>query len=178
MWFPLGPGIKPTPPALADQLFITEPLEKPLSLILKILLKYNWFTMLCCCFMAKSCPTLSNPMDCSPSDFSAHGISQAGILGWVVSFFRGSSRPKVEGGTPHCRQNLYQLSHQGSPIYLSIFLYTYSLFHCGLSRILNIVPCAKTLWLIHPINNLHLRIPNSQYIPPQLPFPLEYCSFF
>ena len=51
--------------------------------------------MLCCCFMAKLCLTLSKPMDCGPSGFSTHGISQAEILEWVVvSFFKGSSRLK------------------------------------------------------------------------------------
>ena len=35
------------------------------------------------------------PMDCSPPDFSVHGISQAGILEWVaISSSRGSSRPR------------------------------------------------------------------------------------
>ena len=33
-----------------------------------------------------------DPMDCSPSGSSGHGISQASILEWVaISFFRGSS---------------------------------------------------------------------------------------
>ena len=35
IWGPLGPGIKHTPPALAEHLFITEPPEKSLSLIFK-----------------------------------------------------------------------------------------------------------------------------------------------
>ena len=34
-------------------------------------------------------------MDCSPSDSSVHGISQARILEWVaISYSRGSSRPR------------------------------------------------------------------------------------
>ena len=28
------------------------------------------------------CPTLSDPMDCSPPDFSIHGIFQARVLEW------------------------------------------------------------------------------------------------
>ena len=40
--------------------------------------------------VTQSCPTLCDPMDCSPSD-SAHGILQARILEWVAIFFsRGS----------------------------------------------------------------------------------------
>ena len=41
--------------------------------------------------MASSC----DPLDCNPSDFSVHGISQARILKWVaISFSRGSSQPR------------------------------------------------------------------------------------
>ena len=39
------------------------------------------------CLVAKSCPTLCNPMDCSPPGSSVHGISQARILEWVAIFF-------------------------------------------------------------------------------------------
>ena len=46
-------------------------------------------------FVAKSCPTLSDPMDCSLPGYSVHGISQARILEWVsISFSRGSSQPR------------------------------------------------------------------------------------
>ena len=31
----------------------------------------------------QSCPTLCNPMDCSPPDSSIHGILQARVLEWV-----------------------------------------------------------------------------------------------
>ena len=43
----------------------------------------------------QSCPTLCDPMDCSPPGSSVHGISQARILEWVViSFSKGSSQPR------------------------------------------------------------------------------------
>ena len=49
----------------------------------------------CCCLVAKSCPTLCNPMNCSPPGSSVQGIFQARILEWVaISSSRGSSRPK------------------------------------------------------------------------------------
>ena len=32
--------------------------------------------------VAQSCPTLSNPMECSPSGSSIHGIVQARVLEW------------------------------------------------------------------------------------------------
>ena len=53
----------------------------------------------CVCVHARmhtqSCPTLCNPIDCSPPGSSIHGIPQARILEWVViSYSRGSSRPR------------------------------------------------------------------------------------
>ena len=46
-------------------------------------------------FCCKSCPTLCDPMDCSPPGSSVHGIFQARVLEWVaISFSRGSSRPR------------------------------------------------------------------------------------
>ena len=49
----------------------------------------------CVCEVPQSCPTLCNPVDCSPPGSSVHGILQARILEWVaISFSRGSSRPR------------------------------------------------------------------------------------
>ena len=46
-----------------------------------------------CHLVAKLCLTLCDPMDCSPSGSSVHGILQARILEWVaISFSRGSSQ--------------------------------------------------------------------------------------
>ena len=37
-----------------------------------------------CAKLLQSCPTLCDPMDCSPPDSSVHGILQARILEWVT----------------------------------------------------------------------------------------------
>ena len=37
--------------------------------------------------VTQSCPTLSDPMDCSPPGSSVHGILQARVLEWVTSVF-------------------------------------------------------------------------------------------
>ena len=48
-----------------------------------------------CSEVSQSCPTLCEPMDCSPPGSSDHGILQARILEWVaISFSRGSSWPR------------------------------------------------------------------------------------
>ena len=49
----------------------------------------------CFCSVAKSCATLCNPMECSPSSSSVHGIFLVRILEWVViTFSRGSPWPR------------------------------------------------------------------------------------
>ena len=45
--------------------------------------------------VAQLCPTLCDPMDCSLSGSSVHGIFQARVLEWVaISFSRGSFQPR------------------------------------------------------------------------------------
>ena len=49
----------------------------------------------CVCEYAQSCPTLYNPINCSPPGSSIRGILQARILEWIaLSSSRGSSRPR------------------------------------------------------------------------------------
>ena len=66
------------------------------------------------CKSLQSCPTLCDPMDCSPPHSSVHGILQARILeGVAMPSSRGSSRPRDRTpGLLHCRQILYCLSCQ------------------------------------------------------------------
>ena len=53
-------------------------------------------TVVCMCAKwLQSCPTLCDPLDCSPPGSSAHGILQARILESVAMLSsRGSSRPR------------------------------------------------------------------------------------
>ena len=71
----------------------------------------------CCCSVAKSCPTLSDPMDCSLPGSSVHGIIQAKILEWVAIL---SSRghllnPGMEPASPAWQAGSLQPSHLESP---------------------------------------------------------------
>ena len=51
--------------------------------------------ILCACYVAQSCPTLWNPVGCSPPGSSVHGILQARILERVaMPSSRGSSPPR------------------------------------------------------------------------------------
>ena len=50
--------------------------------------------------LSQSCPTLRDPMDCSPPGSSVHELFQARILEWVaISFSRVSSQPGIEPGS-------------------------------------------------------------------------------
>ena len=52
---------------------------------------------------AQSCPTLSDPMDCSLPDSSVHGIFQARVLEWGAIVFSVDSIPDL--GRSHMPQN-------------------------------------------------------------------------
>ena len=67
--------------------------------------------------VAQSCPTLCDPMDCSPLGSCVHEIFQARILEWVRHFLLQGIF-LTQGSNPgllYCRQILYQLSYKGSP---------------------------------------------------------------
>ena len=45
--------------------------------------------------VAQSCPTLSDPMDCSPPGSSVRGIFQARVLEWgAIAFYVGSAKER------------------------------------------------------------------------------------
>ena len=52
--------------------------------------------------VVQSCPTLCDPVDCSPPGSSVHGIFQAVVLEWAaISFSRGSSWPRDQTQVSH-----------------------------------------------------------------------------
>ena len=72
------------------------------------------------CSEAQSCPTLCDPVDCSPLGSSVHGIFQARLLEWVaISSSRVSSRSRnwCLLHLPHWQADALPLSHLGSPRY-------------------------------------------------------------
>ena len=81
-------GTEPTSPALAGNSF-THWATWESSFYLQPTLKESESEV------AQSCPTLCNPMDCSLSGSSVHGIFQTTVLEWIaISFSRGSSQPR------------------------------------------------------------------------------------
>ena len=71
---------------------------------------------MCVCLVTQSCPTLCDPMDCSPPGYSLHGDSPdkntaVGCHALLQGIFpTQGSNP----GLPHCRQILCHLSHHRS----------------------------------------------------------------
>ena len=66
------------------------------------------------CLVAQSCPTLCNPMDCSPPGSSVHGDSPGKNTGVGCHALLQGIFP-TQGSIPgllHCRWILYHLSHQ------------------------------------------------------------------
>ena len=59
------------------------------------------FLVSVCVLVAHSCPTLCDPLGCSPPDSSVHLILQARILEWVAIPFPGAlPDPEIEFGSP------------------------------------------------------------------------------
>ena len=77
--------------------------------------RLNWTDA---CLVAQSCPTLCDPVDCSLSGSSVHGILQARIVKWVaISSSKGSSRHKNQihvSCSSFIAGDSLLLSHQGS----------------------------------------------------------------
>ena len=71
----------------------------------------------CVCLVIQLCPTLCNPMGCSPPGSSVHGDSPGKNTGVGCHALLQGIFPNQgwNPGLPHCRWILYCLSHQGSP---------------------------------------------------------------
>ena len=66
--------------------------------------------------VAQSCPTLCNPVDCSPPGSSVHRIFQERVLEWVaISFSRESSQPRDRTWVSHIAGTPFTLPREGKP---------------------------------------------------------------
>ena len=77
--------------------------------------------------VTQSCPTLSDPMDCSLPGFSLHGIFQARVLEWGAIAF--SDRSSLEGKKKKRKKKIHRkycdsicmMLYKGSSIKLKQF---------------------------------------------------------
>ena len=66
--------------------------------------------------VTQSCPTLWDPMDCSPPGSTIHEIFQARILEWVaISFSRDLPNPGIQPRTPELQVDSLPTELQGKP---------------------------------------------------------------
>ena len=71
----------------------------------------------CCCLVVKSCPTLCNPMDCSPPGSSVRGILQARTLEWVpFPPPEDLPNPGIEPMSPSLASGFFTTEPSGKPI--------------------------------------------------------------
>ena len=75
---------------------------------------FRWFCA--CCSVPQSCPTLSDPTNCSPPGSSVHGIIPLTTLNWFsISSSRGSSRSRERSCVSYIsclgRRILYHCTH-------------------------------------------------------------------
>ena len=68
--------------------------------------------------VAQSCPTLCNPMGCSLSGSSIHGVFQARVLEWIaISFSRRSSRPRNRTQVSRIAGRCFTEDHSGRSVF-------------------------------------------------------------
>ena len=84
---------------------------------------YEWVSE-----VSQSCLTICDPMDCSPSGSSVHGILQVRILEWVaISFSRGSSQPRDWTQVSHIAGRFFNLWATREDHFIPIIFLNYTL---------------------------------------------------
>ena len=119
-WVAIPPGEPPDPwvklaslvsPASAGRFFIT---VQPTCEIYIYIYIYIYMVKV---LVAQLCPTLRDPMDCSPSSPSVHGFLQAKILEWIVILFsKGSSWPRDQTRVSRLQAVSLPCAPPGKPI--------------------------------------------------------------
>ena len=80
--------------------------------------------------VTKTCPAVSDPMDCSLPGSSVHGISQVRILEWVaISFSRRSSQLRNRTTSPALQVDSFTTKSQGKPLFPYEFPFFFFRFH-------------------------------------------------
>ena len=69
-----------------------------------------------CVLVTQLCPTICNPIDCSPPGSSVHGILQARILKWAAIHSPGDlPNPGIESGSPAFQADSLPSEPSGKP---------------------------------------------------------------
>ena len=112
-------------PRNIDDMFLSYIPQKGISVV-SLLYKQHFHNVwsLVKVLTVHSCPTLCDPMDCSPPGSSVCGDSPGKNTGVGCRAFLQGIFPAQGSnpGFPHCRQILYRLSHQVRPLLSIPFL--------------------------------------------------------
>ena len=119
--------------------------------------------------VTQSCPSLCDPVDCSPPGSSVHGILQARILEWVaISFSRESSQPGIEPTSPAMQADTLTSEPPG----MSLPLPKYEIKSIKNFTIALVVTMENTTSLIYQVNrkdrlnmSFNLESPYSRAMP-------------
>ena len=101
------------------------------------------------CLVADSCPSLCDPMDCSPPGSSVHGDSPGKNTGMGFHALLQGTFPTqgLNPGLWHCRRIPYHLSHQGSPLWTLGCMYLFTLVGFFFCFILGYISRSGNIWL-------------------------------
>ena len=112
----LPPGSRPAAPALQGGSVTTGPPGKSQSSLLDDSFLACVLKVVCCCLVAKSCPTLCDSKDGSLPGSSVPGISQVRILEWgAISSSRGYPDPGTEPASPALAGRFFITEPPGKP---------------------------------------------------------------
>ena len=88
---------------------------------------YIYIYICCVVLVAQLCPTVCDPMDCSPPGPLSMEFSRQEYWSGLHSLLQGIFSTQGSNlGLLHCRQILYQLSHQGNPIHTHTHTHTHT----------------------------------------------------
>ena len=130
----------------------------------------TWETLIKALFLvAQSCPALCVPLDYSPSGSSVYGDSPSKNTGvYCHVLIQGVFPPQgLNLGLCQCRQNLYHLSHQGSPNKASICIHSSNLIDRlmkMLSQRITLLDCISSKEKLHFLVPFLSHLTNTQIL--------------
>ena len=133
----------------------------------------SW-TYCCVCLVTQSCPTLCDPMDCSPPGSCVHGVSPGKNtrLGCHAFLRRIFPTQGLNPGLPHCWWILYYLSHRGSPFWSRRWVWRHRALPCLFSSQWKIEPSAcSSKWVYSSHCSGHWMDRNNHWVVLSYTFP-------
>ena len=112
------------------------------------------------CFVIQWCPTLWDPMDCSPPGSSVHGILQASILEWVAIPSSRDSQPRDWTQISHIAGGFFTLWATREALIIYILQ---QLFHFIVVRFSSVTQSCSTL--CDPMNCSTPGLPLLHHLP-------------